>query len=170
MGDAPTETRSRVARDYREWSRSYQRRGRDACRRANPEKSNAPINIGSSSFDFRNCWTVNALAIRNCLTGSSLLGSHCSCSESFAESADHQLALTKIYGLTPNLASPALFVSKVSLVRAALLQAASPIVKVGKMMWKLMTNASWGRERMTGSSPSPPHWFVAAVSRPKIET
>ena len=30
--------------------------------------------------------------------------------------------------------------------------AASPMVKAGKMMWKLMTNANWIRDSMTGSS------------------
>jgi hypothetical protein len=32
-------------------------------------------------------------------------------------------------------------------------QAASPIVKAGKMMWKLTTNANCRRERKTGSNP-----------------
>src|SRR5271155_4174261 len=31
-------------------------------------------------------------------------------------------------------------------------QAASPIVKAGKMMWKLTTKANWIGDRMTGSS------------------
>src|ERR1700761_971479 len=31
-------------------------------------------------------------------------------------------------------------------------QAASPMVKAGKMMWKLMTKPNWIRERTTGSN------------------
>ena len=44
--------------------------------------------------------------------------------------------------------------------------AASPIVKAGKMMWKLMTNANWMRDRMTGSSsmPVPPIVIVRRLA------
>src|SRR5215469_11289462 len=51
--------------------------------------------------------------------------------------------------------------------------AARPIVKEGKIMWKLMTNANWIRDSNNGSrsmalSDLSPHRLVASPSTPRI--